>query len=95
MFAIFGPRACFIDNEPDWADKHPLGYRPNRKQNHRSLRRSFSRDVNRGEQNDMDPVRTFGAQMDPPEWVLADKSTCHFDGILVCGMSLLSTSLEL
>ena len=22
-----------IDNEPDWADKHPLGYRPNRKQN--------------------------------------------------------------
>ena len=24
-----------IDNEPDWADKHPLGYRPNRKQNHR------------------------------------------------------------
>mmetsp|Transcript_38257 Transcript_38257/g.67470 ORF Transcript_38257/g.67470 Transcript_38257/m.67470 type:complete len:211 (+) Transcript_38257:64-696(+) len=26
---------CMIDNEPDWADYHPLGYRPNRKQIHR------------------------------------------------------------
>jgi len=26
---------AFIDNEPDWADKHPLGYRPDRKQCHR------------------------------------------------------------
>merc|ERR1712107_596000 len=26
---------CMIDNEPDWNDKHPLGYRPNRKQIHR------------------------------------------------------------
>jgi len=26
---------AFIDNEPDWADKHPLGYRPDRKQTHR------------------------------------------------------------
>jgi len=26
---------CMIDNEPDWADKHPLGYRPDRKQCHR------------------------------------------------------------
>lgn len=26
---------CVIDNEPDWADFHPLGYRPNRKQIHR------------------------------------------------------------
>eukprot|EP00933_Yihiella_yeosuensis_P009481 TRINITY_DN1153_c0_g1_i4.p1 TRINITY_DN1153_c0_g1~~TRINITY_DN1153_c0_g1_i4.p1 ORF type:complete len:203 (-),score=35.15 TRINITY_DN1153_c0_g1_i4:351-959(-) len=26
---------AFIDNEPDWADKHPLGYRPNRKPCHR------------------------------------------------------------
>mmetsp|Transcript_5651 Transcript_5651/g.10818 ORF Transcript_5651/g.10818 Transcript_5651/m.10818 type:complete len:211 (+) Transcript_5651:64-696(+) len=26
---------CLIDNEPDWADYHPLGYRPNRKQSHR------------------------------------------------------------
>mmetsp|Transcript_122753 Transcript_122753/g.199616 ORF Transcript_122753/g.199616 Transcript_122753/m.199616 type:complete len:211 (-) Transcript_122753:213-845(-) len=26
---------CMIDNEPDWADYHPLGYRPNRKQSHR------------------------------------------------------------
>lgn len=29
------PRASFIDNEPDWIDKHPLGYRPNRKQHHK------------------------------------------------------------
>mmetsp|Transcript_27858 Transcript_27858/g.60705 ORF Transcript_27858/g.60705 Transcript_27858/m.60705 type:complete len:197 (-) Transcript_27858:66-656(-) len=28
-------KSCMIDNEPDWADKHPLGYRPNRKQNFR------------------------------------------------------------
>ena len=28
-----------IDNEPDWADKHPLGYRPNRKQNNRRWKR--------------------------------------------------------
>eukprot|EP00931_Biecheleriopsis_adriatica_P035791 TRINITY_DN2061_c0_g1_i3.p1 TRINITY_DN2061_c0_g1~~TRINITY_DN2061_c0_g1_i3.p1 ORF type:complete len:201 (-),score=35.41 TRINITY_DN2061_c0_g1_i3:74-676(-) len=28
-------RWAFIDNEPDWADHHPLGYRPNRKQCHR------------------------------------------------------------
>lgn len=28
-------RASFIDNEPDWIDKHPLGYRPNRKQGHK------------------------------------------------------------
>jgi len=27
-------RHAFIDNEPDWADKHPLGYRPNRKAIH-------------------------------------------------------------
>mmetsp|Transcript_70978 Transcript_70978/g.161232 ORF Transcript_70978/g.161232 Transcript_70978/m.161232 type:complete len:211 (-) Transcript_70978:99-731(-) len=26
---------CMIDNEPDWADYHPLGYRPNRKPIHR------------------------------------------------------------
>merc|ERR1712113_949613 len=26
---------CFIDNEPDYADKHPLGYRPNRGACHR------------------------------------------------------------
>mmetsp|Transcript_54095 Transcript_54095/g.137404 ORF Transcript_54095/g.137404 Transcript_54095/m.137404 type:complete len:214 (+) Transcript_54095:20-661(+) len=26
---------CMIDNEPDWADYHPIGYRPNRKQIHR------------------------------------------------------------
>lgn len=26
---------CMIDNEPDWADMHPLGYRPNRKPIHR------------------------------------------------------------
>eukprot|EP00929_Paragymnodinium_shiwhaense_P051195 TRINITY_DN2577_c0_g1_i6.p2 TRINITY_DN2577_c0_g1~~TRINITY_DN2577_c0_g1_i6.p2 ORF type:complete len:200 (+),score=31.37 TRINITY_DN2577_c0_g1_i6:98-697(+) len=26
---------CFIDNEPDYSDYHPLGYRPNRKQIHR------------------------------------------------------------
>mmetsp|Transcript_73206 Transcript_73206/g.145202 ORF Transcript_73206/g.145202 Transcript_73206/m.145202 type:complete len:201 (+) Transcript_73206:63-665(+) len=28
-------RWCMIDNEPDWADYHPLGYRPNRKAIHR------------------------------------------------------------
>ncbi|CAE7498133.1 Cluap1 [Symbiodinium pilosum] len=28
-------KACLIDNEPDWADYHPLGYRPNRKQSNR------------------------------------------------------------
>ena len=28
-------RHAFIDNEPDWADNHPLGYRPNRKGIHR------------------------------------------------------------
>ncbi|CAE8590457.1 unnamed protein product [Polarella glacialis] len=28
-------RWCMIDNEPDWIDNHPLGYRPNRKQCHR------------------------------------------------------------
>mmetsp|Transcript_82074 Transcript_82074/g.129241 ORF Transcript_82074/g.129241 Transcript_82074/m.129241 type:complete len:212 (-) Transcript_82074:219-854(-) len=28
-------RWCLIDNEPDWADKHPLGYRPDRKAIHR------------------------------------------------------------
>merc|ERR1719230_78830 len=28
-------RWAFIDNEPDWADKHPLGYRPNRMQGHK------------------------------------------------------------
>merc|ERR1712150_152384 len=26
---------CMIDNEPDWADKHPIGYRPNRDPIHR------------------------------------------------------------
>merc|ERR1719159_1098531 len=26
---------CMIDNEADWADYHPIGYRPNRKQIHR------------------------------------------------------------
>jgi len=26
---------AFIDNEPDWADWHPIGYRPNRKPIHR------------------------------------------------------------
>ncbi|CAK0903947.1 unnamed protein product [Prorocentrum cordatum] len=26
---------CMIDNEPDWGDFHPLGYRPNRSQIHR------------------------------------------------------------
>jgi len=26
---------CMIDNEPDWADQHPLGYRPDRLQTHR------------------------------------------------------------
>merc|ERR1712050_615257 len=26
---------CMIDNEPDWADYHPIGYRPNRKPIHR------------------------------------------------------------
>ena len=30
-------KATFIDNEPDWADYHPLGIRPNRKQSHRRL----------------------------------------------------------
>jgi len=28
-------RWSLIDNEPDWADKHPLGYRPDRKEIHR------------------------------------------------------------
>lgn len=28
-------RWCLIDNEPDWVDNHPLGYRPNRKQCHK------------------------------------------------------------
>jgi len=28
-------RWCMIDNEPDWADFHPIGYRPNRKAIHR------------------------------------------------------------
>lgn len=28
-------RWCMIDNEPDWIDNHPLGYRPNRVQSHR------------------------------------------------------------
>merc|ERR1719240_415820 len=28
-------RWAFIDNEPDWVDKHPLGYRPDRKQSHK------------------------------------------------------------
>ena len=27
----------FIDNEPDWADYHPLGIRPTRKQSHKRL----------------------------------------------------------
>lgn len=31
-------RWALIDNEPDWADKHPLGYRPNRQQ---SIRRPY------------------------------------------------------
>jgi len=26
---------CVIDNEPDYGDKHPLGYRPDRAQSHR------------------------------------------------------------
>merc|ERR1719291_569026 len=26
---------CMIDNEPDWNDFHPIGYRPNRKPIHR------------------------------------------------------------
>ena len=30
-------KATFIDNEPDWADYHPLGIRPNRKQSHKRL----------------------------------------------------------
>ena len=30
-------KATFIDNEPDVADYHPLGIRPNRKQSHRRL----------------------------------------------------------
>jgi len=30
-------KASFIDNEPDWADYHPLGIRPNRKQIHKRL----------------------------------------------------------
>merc|ERR1719231_932901 len=28
-------RHAFIDNEPDWADHHPLGYRPDRKCSHK------------------------------------------------------------
>lgn len=30
-------KATFIDNEPDWADYHPLGIRPQRKQSHKRL----------------------------------------------------------
>ena len=30
-------KATFIDNEPDWADYHPLGIRPERKQSHKRL----------------------------------------------------------
>merc|ERR1739845_29501 len=26
---------CMVDNEPDWLDYHPIGYRPNRKAIHR------------------------------------------------------------
>merc|ERR1711963_1361198 len=28
-------RWAFVDNEPDWVNNHPLGYRPNRKQVHK------------------------------------------------------------
>lgn len=30
-------KSSFIDNEPDYADYHPLGIRPNRKQSHKRL----------------------------------------------------------
>lgn len=35
MFTAY--KATYIDNEPDYADYHPLGIRPNRKQSHKRL----------------------------------------------------------
>lgn len=34
-------RHCFIDNEPDWIDNHPLGYRPNGQATHKRCFMAF------------------------------------------------------